>query len=172
MNTSSSNWNPYPIPEAPSVSPNEKWGLSLKPEATGGTNPSKFFTWKKLIPKGTEKWQMLYWDPSASDGVDLGDWAVLGAPKEDNTVLKFKENFLKWEEAFPNGDKLGDILYWDPSANDNKGAWVILTAPQGTDLYGLTIEGESPNWIKAKKFTICENGEAKDYVIIAKPSQE
>jgi hypothetical protein len=169
MNISSANWTPYPIPQAPNVSPNEKWGLSLTDGAIGGTNPSKFFTWKKLIPKGTAKWEMLYWDPSASDGVDLGNWAVLDAPKEDDTVLKFKDDSLKWEEAIPKGNKLGDILYWDPSANDNEGAWVVLPAPQQTELYGLVIEGESPFWIKAKKFTVCENGEAKDYEIIAKP---
>lgn len=48
--------------------------------------------------------------------------------------------FLQWEEVeanLPEGQNLGDLLYWDPEAGEEGGAWVVLNAPteQGSIMY-------------------------------------
>ena len=51
------------------------------------------------------------------------------------------------QEQLPDGEKLGDIIYWDPEAEDEDGniepSWVILTAPDPNP--------ENPKYIKFKE---------------------
>ena len=211
----SNQWNPYPIPAAPTVGVNENWALGLKNGATGGTNPSKFFQWKKIdfpngnqswqmlywdgnlngvwrilkapednntaltfkdnklqwgevsFPDGEKKWEMLYWNPDGGEGAD-GAWEALEAPKDNNTVLTFKDDELKWGGVLPDGGGVGDLLYWDLSAGEGgNGAWVVLTVPEATeeDPVFLYWNGSDWNFAEIKKFVICENGTPTEYKI-------
>jgi hypothetical protein len=74
-----------------------------------------------------------------------------GSPSGENP-----SRYLQWkviEANLPEGSNFGDILYWDLSAGDG-GAWVILNAPQSSQ-------------ILIKKFSVCENGEPKEYNMLA-----
>jgi hypothetical protein len=70
---------------------------------------------------------------------DLAD-SCAGDPTQTNPT-----QFLKWEKVLPSGEKLGDILYWNPNSGEN-GEWVILSAPSGSVLYALTIQNGTLTW--------------------------
>jgi hypothetical protein len=90
FNTAPANmWIPYVIPPCPTVSAGDKYALSAKLGAVPSQNPSKFLEWKELLPKGSTKGDILYWDPSAGDG---GDWVVLAAPSAKGSILYWDDN--------------------------------------------------------------------------------
>jgi hypothetical protein len=93
----SASWHPYTIPSTPNVGAGGKYALSAKAGATSGTNPSKFLEWKEILPKGSTKGDILYWDPAAGDG---GDWVVLAAPSGSGLkVLTATGGNLAWNDT-------------------------------------------------------------------------
>ena len=106
--------------------------------------------------------------------------------------LSSDNQIIDWKEAdFPDGEELGQILYWDPTAGQNQeGAWVLTDAPQelGQFFYWdptartwVLIDAPSENeperffywnqseyaFAEVKEFQVCENGELKTYKIPA-----
>lgn len=58
-----------------------------------------------------------------------------GADSEKNP-----SNFLEWKNVLPNGQSVGDILYWNGSS------WSPLPSPSG-GLRVLASDGGIPYWI-------------------------
>jgi hypothetical protein len=55
------------------------------------------------------------------------------ALKEEAEPATNPTKFLEWAtNGFPEGENLSDMLYWDPSAREGKGGWVVLPAFQET----------------------------------------
>jgi hypothetical protein len=189
MNTSntSSPWVPYSIPPCPVVQ-DEIYGLSFTDEATPTKNPSQFLEWKKLLPKGKDNdiliWEEDEWVPFSPSGSE-----------EEPNFLKYDGSELSWGPAeLPEGENLGDLLYWNPAAGD-EGEWDILSAPTNNGAIIYWVNGSGWNFInppsggtepyerflywntssdswqfaEVKEFDICENGQPKTYKIPAIP---
>jgi hypothetical protein len=140
-------WSPFKIPPTPTIPSGntDSYNLTCGAGADGDKNPSQFLEWKKTttLPDGKDN-DILKWS---------GDKWVVFSPsgsEENPKFLKYNGSELFWgPAALPDGTNEGDLLYWDPSAGDG-GAWVVLTAPQNSE-------------ILIKKFDICENGQPKEY---------
>lgn len=111
MNTSniSTPWVPYKIPPCPVPDTGKTYALSFSDNAVPSKNPSQFLQWKEIeanLPEGTNKGDILYWDPAAGDD---GAWVVLTAP--ENATIEIKEfdvcengqpekyNMLVWQSS-------------------------------------------------------------------------
>jgi hypothetical protein len=87
-------WIPYTIPACPSVNAGDNYALSAKVGANPSKNPSQFLEWKKVLPKGKELGDTLYWDPAKGEG---GEWVVLPSPSGDDLrVLTIQNRNLAW----------------------------------------------------------------------------
>jgi hypothetical protein len=89
-------WSPFTIP--PCLPPDgKKYALSFSDEADPEANPSAFLEWKELLPKGTTKGDILYWDPAEGES---GEWVVLSAPSGTGLkVLTANGGNLAWNDT-------------------------------------------------------------------------
>lgn len=93
------------------------------------------------MPTGVEKGDIVYWDPTAG-AASTGAWIKLDAPVKSATTtepesLTHNGQSLFWAKGLPRGTAKGQMLYWDPEAEEEGGAWVVLNAPteQGSIMY-------------------------------------
>jgi hypothetical protein len=94
------------------------------------------------------------------------------ALKEDAEPATNPTKFLEWAtNGFPEGENLSDMLYWDPSAREGKGGWVVLPAFQETFEEGefippkdrvLTLKEGILSWLES--FTIPEGENVGDLI--------
>ena len=99
------NWNPYTVPATPNIpsGSSDVYSLSCEKGADSAKNPSQFLKWKKTtLPNGTNKGDILYWDPSAGDG---GAWVVLSAPSNEGSILYWDGSIWKFLSP-PSGSGL------------------------------------------------------------------
>jgi hypothetical protein len=81
------------------------------------------------------------YDPNSDYGLSFNNSAV---PNTNPTP------YLEWKTfSLPSGNNKGDILYWDPSVEEN-GAWRVLSAPQNNQLRVLTIQSGNLEWIETE----------------------
>jgi len=120
------------------------------------------------------------------------EWKQPPLDPERKYYLSSNNQDIEWREVdFPDGEELGQILYWDPTAGQNQeGAWVLTEAPQelGQFIYwnpdertwkliDAPSEDEPERFLywnqseyafaEVKEFQVCESGELKTYKIPA-----
>lgn len=143
-------WTPYKIPATPNVTGDEVYALSCENGAIETKNPSQFLRWKRAVPKGEEKTDTLYWEPSVQPE---GAWKIVdaaqGATSQRPKFLANTGSELEWIYALPDGVKKGDLLYWDPSVPP-QGAWAVLEAVESEMLHVLTIKDGQLAWTETE----------------------
>jgi hypothetical protein len=99
MNTSNTSapWVPYKIPPTPDAVPKKRFFLKAKKNSSSEKNPSQFLEWAEVVPDGTNKGDILYWNPEVGDE---GAWVVLAAPSDSNLrVLTISGGNLAWNDT-------------------------------------------------------------------------
>jgi len=147
VNTSNTPWIPYKIPPTPVPKEGVQYALSFANNATPTKNPSQFLEWQEVtFPQGTQKWDLLYWDPASGEN---GAWVPLKVQgtAENPLSLTYNGNSLIWSQtsSIPNADQ-GDILYWSGSASDGK--WSVLSAPSVDGISVLIHTNGVPQWAR------------------------
>jgi len=98
------------------------------------------------------------------------EWKQAPQDPEKKYYLSSDNQDIDWREVdFPDGEELGQLLYWDPTAGQNgEGAWVLTEAPSENEPERFLYWNQSEYaFAEAKEFQVCENGELKTYKIPA-----
>lgn len=90
-------WTPFKIPPTPTITDDSVYSLTCSNGADGSKNPSQFLGWRKVLPEGQNRGDLLYWDSSSGNN---GAWVVLDAPSGTTLhVLGIKSGTLAWTET-------------------------------------------------------------------------